>query len=111
MGGLTKNLGATSCSLCEAGKQLYYSIASGNTCVDCLRGKISTKGGNCTSCQAGTYSSGDLTNCIPCGKGKWSSQVGATGMSTCKIALPGFIPMPLVFPGTLSVYHAFLDDI
>ena len=89
--GLTRNkTGATLCSLCEAGKSLHRESIGGNTCQDCLAGKISSKGENCIACPPGTYSRADSTTCTVCPKGKWSNQVGAPHMSACKNCSAGF---------------------
>ena len=69
--------------MCEAGK--YASgILGSRFCLECDPGKISVSGFDCMSCSAGTYANLEKTECMLCVEGKWSSAIGADGISTCR---------------------------
>ena len=45
---------STVCGVCSAGWQIAGELGS-RECAPCVSGKISTSGGNCTNCTAGSY--------------------------------------------------------
>ena len=71
------------CKVCPSGWQISGVLGS-RKCARCVSGKISTSGGICTNCTAGSYADSGKTVCVLCERGKWSSVVGANDVSTCQ---------------------------
>ena len=81
--------GMTFCEICPSGWQISGELGS-RICLQCSHGKISTAGGNCTDCKAGSYANQDKTDCTLCPQATWSNSVGANDLSTCRNCSAGF---------------------
>ena len=103
--GMTSDIGATTCTICRAGKFASaptaasscincnagrYSGTEGatsiSTCLMCDIGKASDAGvGVCTICEAGKYASATIaaSSCTDCVAGRYSGTARATSAETC----------------------------
>ena len=82
-------IGATSCTTCNAGSITGRTGTGASTCTACASGKYSTASNvaSCTTCNAGsitnTGTSTGATTCTPCAAGKYSTASTVASCTTC----------------------------
>ena len=87
--------GLCECTKCDAGKQSVSDPNGRTSCVDCSIGMFNDEMGiaygNCKACQAGKYASETgVDTCSLCGKGRYSTSLRATDVSTCLACPTGY---------------------
>ena len=94
-GSYSTNVAATSsstCLACPAGKYSTTAGSSSMTCLACPPGTYSAALGStlCSTCLAGTYSTGGATSCLNCPFETYSTAEGASVCTPCpKGTIPG----------------------
>eukprot|EP00906_Rhabdomonas_costata_P006751 RCo009795 len=108
--------GGTTCAPCPGGT--YQGSNTSTSCTDCPSGTfrpdlpvypLATDVSFCQQCQAGDYSSGGSTECLPCAPGYYSASPGQPFCQPCPLGtysgggLDSCTPCP---PGTFSTSFA-----
>eukprot|EP00946_MAST-07B_sp_MAST-7B-sp1_P001734 g1734.t1 len=73
---------STLCGVCNAGEEVTGELGS-RECAKCIPGKISTPGGNCTNCAAGSYANPKSTECLECKPGTFGAHDGSHVCRLC----------------------------
>jgi hypothetical protein len=70
------------CVICKQNSPLVFADSSGMCVANCPSGTGDNSSGGCVSCNAGSYSNGNV--CVPCAAGTFSNAAGASSCSTCQ---------------------------